>query len=305
MPLDPRAARFLEMMAVGRVKSQTRDIADRRLGLQKLMAFAKADHMSPPGTDLTLNDSIPARLYVPEGAENQITPGIIFFHGGGLVAGSIDTHDVIARALCASSSCRLISVGYRLAPEHPFPAALDDAIAAGGAICTKAGNINIDPKRIALVGESGGGALALLNAHELKEFTFALLFLICPVLDFASESDSRREFAEGYLIDRVVIEGDLADVLQGRAERTDPRVSPLHLTGLERLPPTIIHTAEYDPLRDEGNSLASKLSNAAVRVTLHQHAGMLHNFHALGGIIPQGREALQAMGEEIGKALRA
>lgn len=300
MPLDPRAARFLEMMSVGRVKNAPRDIAERRLGLAKLMQFAKADRMSPPGEDLVLAHGVPARIYTPEKVPAE-TPGIIFFHGGGLVAGSMELYDVIARALCEESGCRLISVGYRLAPEYPFPAASEDAMAATKAIYVRSHEFHIDPKRIALVGESGGGALATLLAHDLPDLNFALLCLICPVLDFGTESKSRQEFAEGYLIDRTVIEGDLADVLQGKADRVDPRVSPYRLANLSGLPPTIIHVAEYDPLRDEGEGFAAKLEDA----TVHRHAGMVHNFHALGGVIPQGREALKSIGQEIGERLRS
>jgi len=288
------------MMSVGRVKNAPRDIAERRLGLAKLLQFAKADHVSPPGEDLVLAHGIPAKFYTPAHAGGT-TPGIIFFHGGGLVAGSIALYDVIARALCAESQCRLISVGYRLAPEHPFPAAIEDAVAATKSIYVRSGEFHIDPKRIGLVGESGGGGLATLVAHNLPDLHFALLCLICPVLDFGAESNSRKEFAEGYLIDRAVIEGDLDDVLQGQIDRADPRISPYRLPDLFGLPPTIIHTAEYDPLRDEGESFAAKLKHA----TLHRHAGMVHNFHALGGVIPQGKAALSAMGEEIGERLRA
>lgn len=299
MPLDPRAARFLDMMSVGRVKNAPRDIAERRLGLAKLLQFAKADHVSPPGEDLVLAHGVPARLYAPAHVAG-ITPGLIFFHGGGLVAGSIDLYDIIARALCAESQCRVISVGYRLAPEFPFPAAMEDATAATKSIYVRSAEFHIDPNRIALVGESGGGALATLLAHDLPDLNFALLCLLCPVLDFGPESDSRKEFAEGYLIDRSVIEGDLADLLQGRADRADPRVSPARLADVSHLPPAIIHTAEYDPLRDEGENFAARLNDA----TLHRHAGMVHNFHALGAVIPQGKEALRAIGQEIGERLR-
>jgi acetyl esterase len=306
MPLDPRAARFLDMMgAAAAGREGARDISERRMRLVKLMRFAAADRLSPPGRDVDLAGMVDARLYAPENIDHDmITPGIVFFHGGGLVAGSVETHDVIARALCAASRCRLLSVDYRLAPEHPFPAALEDAIAATRDTISRAAAFGIDAARLALVGESGGGALAVLAAHE-PQMSCALLCLICPVLDFSSESASRKEFAKGYLIDRDLMEGDFDDYLQGRVPRDDPRISPLLLPDLRHLPRTMIHAAEFDPLRDEGRTFAKRLAEAGVAVTYEEHAGMVHNFHALGGVLPQGKEALRMIGQDIGNALRA
>ncbi len=304
MPLDPRAARFLEMMgAAAAGRESTRDIAERRMGLVKLMRFAAAERLSPPGSDIKLAGNIGARLYAPENVDDDmVTPGIVFFHGGGLVAGSVDTHDVVTRALCAASRCRLLSIEYRLAPEHPFPAAIEDAIVAVRDVMSRATSLGIDASRLALVGESGGGTLAVLAAHE-PGISCALLCLICPVLDFSGESASRKEFSKGYLIDRSVMEADLADYLQGKVKRNDPRISPLQLPDLRHLPHTVIHVAEFDPLRDEGRDFAKRLSSGGVAVTYEEHAGMVHNFHALGGVLSQGKEVLAAIGVEIGSIL--
>lgn len=309
MTLDPRAARFLEMVSAGRTQSASRDIIERRVALAKLMTFARADRMSPAGRDIVLPSragGIPARLYAPEQASG-VLPAVIFFHGGGLVAGSLDSHDVIARALCAESGCRIVAVDYRLAPEHPFPAALDDAAQATAAVAEMAADLAIDPARIAILGESGGGALAVAVAHASAQGEgprLALLCLICPVLDFGADSESRLRFAQGYLIDRETLQADLADYLTKGLDPADPRVSPLRLPDLSGLPPTIIHTAQYDPLCDEGEAFAKRLTQARAPVIHKSHAGMLHNFHALGAVLPQGRAALTEIGSQIAVALR-
>lgn len=300
MPLDPRAARFLGMAAAGRKDGAQRDIAARREGLAKLMGFAKADAVCSEGVETVLEHEghrVAARAYAPEGAGAEL-PAIVFLHGGGLVAGSAATHDVVARAICAASRCRVWSADYRLAPEHPFPAAIEDAKAALAAISAMS-------DRVALCGESGGGTLAVLAAHD-AETTVAALSLICPVLDFGAESASRAEFAEGYLIDRETLEADLVDYLGGSGvDRADPHISPLRLPDLSRMPRSFVHTAEFDPLRDEGDAFAERLRQAGVAVTHTRHAGMVHNFHALGAMLPQGRAALTLIGEELGAALRA
>lgn len=318
MPIDPRAQRFLEMTAAGRTSNFSgtptakagRDIIERREALKKLMGFARADQLSEPGTDILLRSgesSVPGRLYHPgTRSAEALLPAIVFLHGGGLVAGSIDTHDLVARGLCAASGCRVISVEYRLAPEHPYPAAFEDAAIALDAVIHDGALHGVDGDRVALCGESGGGALAVLATHDRAsagKSLPALVHLICPVLDFGEESASRRQFAEGYLIDRDTLEADLADYLGAGMERSDPRISPLRLASLAGLPRFIVHTAEYDPLRDEGDAFARRLEEAGVSVVHHTHDGMVHNFHALGAILPQGREMLAAMGREIGIAL--
>jgi acetyl esterase/lipase len=229
---------------------------------------------------------------------------MIFFHGGGLVAGSLETHEVVCRGLCAASRCCVIAVDYRLAPEHPYPAALEDAVAATAEIRRRAAALAIDPARLGLVGESGGAVLAIGAAHRLGPGTSALLCLICPPVDFSMSSPSWQAFGSGYLLDRETLEADLADVTQGLITAGDARLSPIHLTGLARLPRTIVHTAEFDPLRDEGAAFCVLLRAAGVEVTHHMHQGLLHSFHAMGAVVPRGAEALAEMGAEIGSALQ-
>ena len=234
------------------------------------------------------------------------TPCIVFFHGGGMVAGSIDSHDLICRALTEEAQCKLLSIGYRLAPKHPFPAAIEDTIAAVRQVAKHAAALGIDPSRIAVCGDSAGATLAALACQQRSDMpAIAAQCLICPVLDFGELSPSRREFAQGFLIDKPTLEADLVDYLPAGVDPADPRVSPLRARNLAGLPRAIIHTAEFDPLRDEGNAYARRLAHAGVAVDHVCHPGMPHNFHALGAAIPQGREVLRQIGGQLRQAVGA
>ena len=305
MPLDPLAKRLLAMMAMASTGERARPTTDeRRQSLVKLMQFARSDAMVTtidgvlpgPAGDLSY------RLYTPARNEDEHLPGFVFFHGGGMVAGSIDSHDRIAAALAEATGCRLISVGYRLAPEHQFPAAVEDAIAATEFVSRHAASLGIDAAKLVVGGDSAGATLAaVVCQHALRSGAPAILAqcLICPVLDFEEASPSREEFAENYLIDRLTLEADLADYLPDGIDPADPRVSPLRATRLTGLPAAIVHTAEFDPMRDEGNAYASKLLAAGVNVEYICHDGMIHNFHAMGAILPQAKLVLLQIGEQI------
>jgi acetyl esterase len=308
MPLDPRAKRFLDMTTVMSSSTEARPpVAERRKALEKLMQFARADRVCGAGSDGNFafpDRDIPYRLYAPSSAGGTPLPGIIFFHGGGMVAGSIASHDLVCRALCEESGCRLLSVGYRLAPEHRFPAAVDDAIAAVREAAHHASALGIDASRLAVCGDSAGATLTAVVCQTPHDgLRIAVQCLICPVLDFSAVSPSRREFARGYLIDETTLAADLADYLPGGVDHADPRVSPLRASNLAGVPPAIIHTAEFDPLRDEGDAYAAELATAGIRVDHSCHSGMPHNFHALGGVLPQGRELLKRIGAQLRDAL--
>lgn len=309
MPLDPLARRLLTMIAAAAPQARGRpSVEARRQSLAKLMQFARTD-----APDVTTRDGrlpgraseLPYRLYTPANAEER-APGFVFFHGGGLVAGSIATHDRIAAALAHATGCRLVSVEYRLAPEHRFPAAVDDAIAATEWVAREAASLGIDAERLAVGGDSAGATLAAIVCQEAAQtagLAIAAQCLICPVLDFEETSPSREAFAEGHLIDRVTIAADLADYLPDGIDTADPRVSPLRATRLTGLPTAIIHTAEYDPMRDEGNAYARKLLTAGVAVEHVCHDGMVHNFHAMGAILPQAQLVLSQIGEQVRRAV--
>ena len=305
MPLDPLAKRLLAMMAAATPAERRRPTAsERRASLAKLMQFARADTMNVSATDGTLpgpGGDIRYRLYASEG-DGSPAPGFIFFHGGGMVAGSLDTHDLICAALARTSGCRLVSVDYRLAPEHKFPAAIEDAIAATQWVSEQAVSLGIDATKLVVGGDSAGATLsAVVCQHALQGNgpAIALQCLICPVLDFDEPSPSRQAFAENHLLDEATIDADLADYLPGDADPADVRISPLRASDLTGLPAAIIHTAEFDPMRDEGNAYARKLTAAGVTVEHVCHDGMIHNFHAMGAILPQGKLVLLQIGEQV------
>jgi acetyl esterase len=309
MPLDPLASRFLAMMATTSPRDRSRPSPEaRRQALARLMQFADADVAAVAGTDGSLPGpvgSIAYRLYSPAGAAGEPLPGFVFFHGGGMVAGSIETHDCIAAALAQTTGCRVVSVDYRLAPEHKFPAAVEDAVAATRWVSAEAASLGIDATRLVVGGDSAGGTLAAVVCQQsLRRAgpTISVQCLICPVLDFEDESPSRQAFGD-HLPDRITLQADLADYLPEDADLADPRISPLRATKFSGLPAAIIHTAEFDPMRDEGNAYAGKLIAAGVAVDHVCHDGMIHNFHAIGAILPQGRSVLRQIGEQIRRAL--
>ena len=193
---------------------------------------------------------------------------------------------MLCRSLAAGSGCRVLSVAYRLAPEHPCPAPFDDAVAALADALASPGRFGLDPDRIAVGGDSAGGTLAIAAALAARHRAGprpAALLLLCPVLAVVAETASREAFADGYLLDAAMMARDLADHAPDLAE---PRLSPLSTTDLGGLPPTLIHTAEHDPLRDEGALFAARLVEAGVPVEHRCHPGMIHPFLRPDGLHP-------------------
>lgn len=313
MPLDPRAKRFLDTLAAMNPPSAlSLTVAARREALAHLLGFSGAAESVAALEERTLPGPagpLTLRCYTPrEASQTQRLPGLIYLHGGGLVAGTLDTHDPIARALANASGCRILALGYRLGPEHPFPAALEDACAASEWIGAHAAALNLDAGRLGIAGDSAGATLAAVVAQwsvASARVRFAFQFLLCPIMDFVSESDSRRSLAEGYLVDRATLQHDLKHYLAGGADAADPRVSPLRAAELAGLPAALVHTAEFDPLRDEGREYAVRLEAAGVRTLYRCHPGMIHLFYGMGGLIPYAGAAYQLMGEDIRGLLAA
>jgi acetyl esterase len=307
MPLDPRAKRFLDTLAAMSPPSALSLTAEeRRTALAQLLSFSGAPEMVGSVRELNLPGpagSLNARWYTPrDAAEGDILPGLVYFHGGGLVAGSLETHDPICRSLANASGCRIVSVDYRLAPEHPFPAAVADGCAAAGWVHAHAPRLGIDAARLGLCGDSAGATLAAVVCRLVtaaREAAVAFQFLLCPITDFAAESASRRTLAQGYLVDRDTLEHDLKHYLSAHTDRADPRISPLRAPDVRGLPPTAIHTAEFDPLRDEGQAYAERLKNAGVQTIYRCHPGMIHLFYGLGGLITYAGVAFALMGADI------
>jgi acetyl esterase len=310
MPLEPRVKRFLDALAAGKPPNALDvSVEQRRQALAELMKLSGPATAIGPVEDRALPGpagDVPVRIYAPTAGARARLPGLVFFHGGGLVAGSIGTHDAFARALSAAGACRIVSVEYRLAPEHPYPAALEDALHGICHIAANAEEFGIDPARLGVCGESAGGTLAAAACQSFgasKGPTLALQLLICPILDYGGTSASRREFASGYLVDSETLAHDLRHCLPPRMDAADPRISPLRAQSLEGVPPTIVHTAECDPLRDEGRAYYSRLEQTGAALSYTCHPGMIHLFYALGGVIPYARIAIEKIGHEIRAAL--
>jgi acetyl esterase len=308
MPLDPRVKRFLNLLSAGNPQdARTATVEQRRAGLIELMKFAgpppaleRVEERSLPGPEGALR----VRLYSPSPA--KILPGLIYFHGGGMVAGSLDTHDSIARALAHAGAVRVASVDYRLAPEHRYPAALHDAVAAVRYIGEHAEEFAMDGAKLGVCGDSAGATLAAGACQAAARAgvpSLALQLLICPILDYAGSTPSKREFSSGYLVDQATLDDDLMHYLPEGIDPAIPGISPLRAEDLTGMPPTLIHTAEFDPLRDEGRNYFERLTQAGNEVSYTCHPGMIHLFYGLGAVIPYARTAFEQIGGEIRAAL--
>jgi acetyl esterase/lipase len=308
MPLDQRVQRFLNLLAAGNPPdARSATVEERRNGLVSLMKFAgpppaleRIEDRALPGPDGALR----VRLYSPSGS--KILPGLIYFHGGGLVAGSLDTHDGIGRALCDSGGVRVVSVDYRLAPEHRFPAAVEDAKAALRYIAGHAADFGIDAARLGICGDSAGATLAAAACQSAIQGggpRLILQLLLCPILDYSGVTASKRELSSGYLVDQATLDHDLKYYLPAGTEPSNPLVSPLLAADVSGMPRTIIHTAEFDPLRDEGRNYFERLTQAGNEVSYTCHPGMIHLFYGLGAVIPYARTAFEQIGGEIRAAL--
>ncbi len=225
---------------------------------------------------------IPARFYVPAGpAATAPAPLLVYFHGGGWVIGDLDTHDGLCPSPPAAAGTPVLSIAYRLAPEHPFPAPVDDSWTGYSWAAENAAALGVDPARIAVGGDSAGGNLAAvvsLLARGAGGPMPAMQLLIYPVTDSAGELPSRRIFAEGFLLTKEDMDLFEAHYLPPGTDAHDPRVSVLEIEDLSGLPPAYVATAGFDPLRDEGEAYALRMRAAGVQVALRRHPGLIHGF---------------------------
>ena len=306
MTVDPRARRLLDMLSLSGA-SADQSVNARREGFAKLMQMGSKPVEVAQVRDMAIDGpggSIPLRSYDAHETRAAAAPALVFFHGGGLVAGSIETHDGICRRLALASGAIVISVGYRLAPEHRFPASLVDAAFALDWILAQATSLEIDPARIGIGGESAGALLATLisNGYQPVKVAPKAQLLLCPVIDLAGEFGSRREFAKGYLIDAETLARDIAFCV-GKENSSSALPSPLRHGSPGFSPPTLIVSAASDPFRDEAAYYATVLQAADVPVRHTCHEGMLHSFYGLPAFLPQASTALHAAGEQLGELL--
>lgn len=297
MPLDPQIKALLDK-GTGVPATQTLPVAEARAQYEARIAImampaavsAVSERMiDGPGGALRL------RLYRPIG--DGPFPLLVFFHGSGFVLCSLDTHDGMCRNLCAGSSCIVVSVDYRLAPEHKFPAGPDDCLAATRWAAEHARELGADPARIAIAGDSAGGTMAAVTALRLRDEGGPALrgqLLMYPVTDhYTAGWPSYAENAEGYGLTRDTMRWFWDHYLSDPGQAADPHAAPLRAADLGRLPPALVVTAEYDPLRDEAEAYAARLRDAGVPAESLRFDGMNHGFLFWVGIVDTAGEAMR------------
>ena len=247
--------------------------------------------VAPPVAEsrLLIFDRIAVRAYRP--VSGEVLPALVYFHGGGWTIGDLDTHDVLCRQLANGARCAVFSVDYRLAPEAPFPAAVDDCLAATRHVFSNAEKLKVNPGQVAVGGDSAGGNLAAVVAlHRHRALAFQLL--IYPATDQRCNTDSHRRNGEGYLLTREAIEFFRRCYLPEKEHWTDWRASPLLAASHAGLPPAFVLTAGYDPLRDEGREYAERLARAGVEVAYRDYSDMVHGFVLFGGVLDTANTAV-------------
>ena len=309
MPLDPQVARYLQAaLESDQEEREPLSLAEmRRASVLGVLAEAGEPESVAAIEDRWLPGpgvNVRVRIYTPANAETGPLPALLYFHSGGWVMGSIEGHDSICRALANRVGCLVVAVDYRLAPEHPFPAAPEDCYAATCWVAEHAHLINADPERIAVGGDSSGGNLAAavaLMARDRGGPQLCYQVLIYGETDhYESGSASYTAYAEGYDLTRASMIWFWDQYLVHSADRSNPYAAPLRAADLSGLAPALIITAEYDPVRDEAEHYARRLQEAGVVVRLSRYNGMIHGFFRMFAIFERSHEALA----EIAASLR-
>lgn len=233
-----------------------------------------------------------SRLYVPLNEESKAV--VVYFHGGSFVMGDLETHDALCRRLCADTRMRFVAIEYRLAPEHPFPAAVQDAIDSVRYVHDHLGEFSDGESELIVMGDSSGGCLAAVAAAITRSegLDIAAQVIIYPTLGPEVLTDSAHTFATGFMLELEHLRYDYTQYLDGWGDHTDPRVTPLFFEDLSGAPPAIVVVAECDPLRDEGVAYAGLLEHCGVPVELLEARGMVHGFLRLGALVPEALEIL-------------
>lgn len=305
--LDPQAKAMLDAMpempdfdAIPLELVRQGMAAQSALSPGEPLPIAKVENRTIPGPA----GEIPVRVYTPEGSGPF--PVLVYYHGGGFVLCDLDTHDGTCRSLANGAGVVVLSVDYRLAPEHKFPAGAEDCYAALSWAAANAGELNGDATRLAVAGDSAGGnlgAVAALMARDRGGPALRFQLLVYPVTNHDFDTDSYRENADGYFLSAEMMQWFWRHYLAEPAHGAEPYASPLRADDLTNLPPSLCITAEYDPLRDEGEAYAEKLRDAGNQVTLTRYDGMIHGFFGMDAILDQARHAIAEANEALRKAL--
>ena len=307
MPIDPQIA---QLLAAARARDprgiEQLTVAEARVrgGSAPIDAMVPFEDV-PVVRDLVIDGvaPIPARIYRPTAG---ILPLLVYFHGGGWVVGSVTISDNFCRALANASGCAVLSVEYRLAPEHRYPAAVDDAYAATRWAAENASELGTDPARLAVGGSSAGGNLAAVVAQMAYDHggpAIALQWLHVPVTDHDFTRPSYLANATGAGLTRAGMEWFWGHYAPELARRSEPYASPLRAKDLRGLPPAIVLTAECDPLRDEGHAYAERLRTAGVPVTSIEYPGTVHGFMSWSSVLPAAKRAFTEVGAALRKGL--
>ena len=310
--LDPQIRALLEAMeAQGGRALETMTIEEARQSSGPMAALAGDPEALPSVENLqisTKNGSLAMRVYTPTLADAKdpgSLPGLVFFHGGGWVIGSLESHDATCRKIANRSGAVIVAVDYRLSPETKFPGAIHDAFEATQWVADNASKLGIDPHRLAVGGDSCGGNLATVTAMRCRDEggpSLALQVMVYPVTNLsATDTESYREFAEDHFLTKVAMDWFRGLYLNGPEDARSPWASPLLASNLRGLPPALLITAECDPLRDEGEAYGARLQEAGVPVTISRYAGMIHPFFAMSGVIDGARKAV----DEVAAAIRS
>jgi len=300
--LDREARALLDLMdnaiEAGRPKLSSLDVTEGRPAVDMMSENSEAD---PPEIDATEDGTLPGplgpikyRRYRPLGTDQSALATLIYYHGGGFVIGTIETHDSTSRRLANKSRCQVISIEYRLAPEHPFPAPIDDGLAAFRHIRDNAAGFGVDGARLAVGGDSAGGGMAAVICQTCKatgEKGPAFQMLIYPATDSSRHSASRLAFADGYFLTKELIDWFWKAYVPAGNDPRDLRLSPLLAQDFTGLPPAFVLTAGFDPLRDEGRAYAERLIDAGVKTTYTNYPGTIHGFFSLTRFLRQGLKA--------------
>ncbi len=313
MTLDPQTRKLLDFAARSRVAPywELGAVAAREFYEKAAVTLEMAPAQLHEVNDLVIDFEAPSRRllirhYLPKPSTwSDPQPALLYFHGGGFTIGSVQTHDRVCRRLAALSGAMVFSVDYRLAPEHQFPAAADDAFAALAWLRDQAAGLGVDAQRIAVGGDSAGGTLACACAIHARnnDWPLALQLLIYPGLAALQDTDSHQRLAQGYLLEATTIEWFFGNYAPRQDQRKDWRFAPLELADFAGLPPVWIGHAQYDPLVDEGKAFAQRCREAGVAVEEHEYPGMVHAFFQHGGMVPMALQAHQDAARALVKAL--